>query len=92
MYKSDVYYKEQRDFFAKHGGSFTCSTSPLDEYDCYHKTYVFEDGAVWYETMSPVFETAYAEVYGIKYPVEVKLLRTEYWSNEFGSRYHYDKY
>lgn len=64
----------------------------MDEYGRYWKTYVFVDGAVWYEAMCPTYEQAEVEVKMVKITVEIKMLRTEFWSTESGSKYYYEKF
>lgn len=91
-----VSYKEYNElklnFVEKHNHDFEVETSPMNEYGVYHKTYAFADGAVWYETMSPVYEDYEVEVKGVKVKGSVKLLRTEFWSTEEGSKYYYEKF
>ena len=92
-----VTYKEynemKKNFFAKHKFDFRTDTSSLDEYDRYHKEYIFSDGAMWYEVMSPEWEEAEVEVRYVKVKVSVKLFRTEFWSSDNAeSNYYYDKY
>ena len=40
------YFETKKAFFEKHGFDFTTHTSSMDEYDRYHKDYIFEDGAI----------------------------------------------
>ena len=86
------YMNDKRTFFEKHDYNFTTETSPMDEYGRYHKTYSFEDGAQWMETMSPEYVTETVEVKLVKVDVEIKLFRTEYWNTESGSKYYYEKF
>lgn len=86
------YNEDKNNFFKKHNNDFKCETSPMDEYGRYWKTYVFEDGAVWYEAMSPEFVSYEVEVKLVKITEQVKMLRTEYWSSEFGSKFYYEKF
>lgn len=86
------YEQERKAFFEKHDYDYRVETSQMDEYGRYYKTYMFEDGAVWYEAMSPTFEKAEVEVQLVKVTVEVKMLRTEYWSTETKSKYYYEKF
>ena len=92
-----VSYKEynemKKNFFEKHDFDFKTNTSSLDEYNRYHKEYIFADGAMWYEVMSPEWEEVEAEVKYVKVKVSVKLFRTEFWSSDDAtSRYYYEKY
>lgn len=86
------YMEEKTAFFKKHDHDFTVKTSPMDEYDRYHKTYVFEDGAEWCETMGSDYANETIEVKKAKVKVEIKLFRTEFWSSETGSKYYYEAY
>lgn len=86
------YEQERKAFFEKHDYDYRVETSQMDEYGRYYKTYMFEDGAVWYEAMSPTFEKVEVEVQLVKVTVEVKMLRTEYWSTETKSKYYYEKF
>ena len=86
------YAEDKKSFFEKHDYNYTLDTSPMDEYGRYTKTYIFEDGKVWYEVMSPTFESTEVEIHLVKVKVEVKMLRTEYWSSESPSKYYYEKF
>lgn len=68
-------------------------TSQMDEYGVYHKEYICEDGAIWYEVMSPVYEKDTVEIKRVQVEVEVKMLRTEYWSSDNAeSKFYYEKF
>lgn len=86
------YEQEKRAFFEKHKYDYRVETSQMDEYGRYQKTYMFEDGATWYELMSPTTEHVEVEVRLVSVTVEVKMLRTEYWSTETKSKYYYEKF
>ena len=87
------YVNEKKAFFSKHHTDFRCETSSMDEYGCYHKTYVFADNAIWYETMSPAYETAEVEIKLVKVQVEVKMLRTEFFNTDnASSKYYFEKF
>ena len=89
----DTYIAEKNAFFAKHKHDFECDTSPLDEYNCYHKTYIFADHAVWYECFTPCYVKYTAEVNKVKIDGEIKMLETEYWSTDNAkSHKYYEKY
>lgn len=89
----NTYMSDKKAFIEKHGrDGWTVNTSELDSYNRYMKTYIFEDGAEFYELMSPVTEVAEFTHRGIKMQTEVKLFKTEYWSSEFESREVYEKY
>ena len=92
-----VTYKEymgmKRAFFEKHNYDFRTETSPMDEYGRYVKTYNFEDGAQWFEQMSPEYVREIVKIKLAQVEVEVKMLRTEYWNTEnASSRYYYEKF
>lgn len=86
------YEKEKKDFFKKHGNEFDTYTSALDEYDSYFKEYIFRDNAIWYEAMRPTYESVEVEIKKCKINIEVKMLRTEFWSTESQSKFYYEKY
>ena len=65
------YSGEKDQFFRSHKNDFRIETSMMDEYGRYHKDYLFEDGAIWHEDMSPVFESATVEIKMVKVSVEV---------------------
>lgn len=79
-------YDEKKIEFLHRHDDWKVTTSPMDEYGVYHKTYVCTDGAVWNEVNSPVYERAEAEteVKGVKVVLReyVKLLCTEGWSTD----------
>lgn len=86
------YNEEKRKFFEKHKNDFKCNTSSMDEYGRYWKDYIFSDGAVWYEAMCSEYVRETVEVKKVNVTVEVKMLRTEFWSSECGSKYYYEKF
>lgn len=86
------YITDRRNFFRKHDNDFRVQTSGLDEYARYTKTYIFEDGAMWYELMGPEYVTTETEVKLVKVKIDVKMYKTEYWSSESPSKYYYEKY
>lgn len=86
------YMTDKMEFISKHNHDYELTTSPMDDYGVYCKTYVFTDGAIWYERMSPEVVSAVVEVHGCKCRVEVNLFRTEFWSTEAGSKYYYEQF
>ena len=88
----ESYNEDKMAFFKKHDNDFICETSPMDEYGHYWKTYTFADNAIWYEAMVPVTEETIIVVHECKCKVEVKFLRTEFWSTESGSKYYYEQW
>ena len=87
------YWKDKDRFFKKHKHDFQTYTSSMNEYGCWYKDYVFADGAQWHEDYSPVYESGIAIVRGVEVKIDgIKLLRTEYYSTESGSKYTYEKY
>ena len=89
----ETYMESKIAFIKKHHGEFYVQTSPMDEYDRYHKEYFFEDGAVWYEVMGPSYQVAITEVKMAKVKVEVKMFETEFWtSDDAKSRFCYEQY
>lgn len=90
-YKAYEYLK--RNFIEKHNCDWTVETSPMDEYGVYYKHYIFEDGAIWYERMAPVYRSKEVEfeVEGLtfKKTVEVKLFETEFFNSDRATSYKY---
>lgn len=95
----EEYNEAKTAFISKHSkkSDWRVETSPMDQYGVYYKTYIFENGAIWYERMAPVWRKAEAEVEveGIKIKIEkdVKLLETEFWNSDNAtSRKYYEKF
>lgn len=87
------YIEVKKAFFKKHNNEFTTHTSSLDEYNGYHKEYVFEDGAIWYEVNSIEYVEYEVEVKMVKIKEQAKMLRTEFWSSDDArSSYYYERY
>ena len=84
--------KDKENFFKKHNNDFDTYTSSLNEPDSYHKEYIFRDGAEWHEVTKPTYELKEVEIKMCKLSVEVKMLRTEFWSTETYSKFYYKKY
>lgn len=78
---SKEYWDKKMTFFKKHPMD-TVHTSPMDEYGGYHKTYICEDGAQWFESMGIVPVTERVVVRGVAVNVTVDLFRTEFWNTE----------
>ena len=76
------YFEERAQFFAQHNYDYNMTTSPMDEYGRYFKTYTFSDGAYWYESMGPEWDQVTVEVKRTKVKVDVKLFKTEYWNSK----------
>ena len=65
----------------------------MDEYGRYHKTYVFKDGAVWYETMFPEYVKQNVEIKLCSVEVEVKMFVTEFWNTDKSeTKRYYEKF
>ena len=96
----EEYTKAKKEFIKKHSkiADWKVETSSLNEYNIYHKEYVFEDGAVFYERMAPVWKKAGAEVevvHGVHVWIEqeVKLLEIEYYrTDNTESCVYYERY
>lgn len=86
------YLESKTAFFQKHNYDYKLNTSGMDEYGRYYKDYIFEDGATWYEAMTPTYEKETVTIRRVQVEVEVKMLRTEYWSNDHASKYYYEKF
>ena len=84
--KMVVNYKEYEElkkrFFEKHDYNYSIETSQMDEYGCYHKEYIFEDGNIWHESYRPTYEKAVVEIKKVSVEVEVKMFCTEFWNTE----------
>ena len=76
------YFDERAQFFALHKYDYNMTTSPMDEYGRYFKTYAFSDGAYWYESMGPEWDQVTVEVKRTKVKVDVKLFKTDYWNSK----------
>lgn len=93
-----TYDNEKQSFIKKHSQTnWKIETSSMDEYGRYHKEYVFEDGAIWYEVMSPEWFKMDVEVEinfcKVKRTIEVKMFRTEFWSTDDShSKYYYEEF
>ena len=84
------YVEEFKKFCHKHNNDFNCTTTGHSA-EYYHKTYMFSDGATWYEVMTKIYENVEAEAHGIKIPVEVELMKTEFWSSDDAeSKYYFE--
>lgn len=68
----DEYTFDKKDFFAKHHNRFECETKGSSA-EYYQKTYTFDDGVKWYETMRKIDTEAIAEIYYLKFKVPVEL-------------------
>lgn len=87
------YSNEKFKFFKKHKNNFEVTTSQMDEYGKYNKTYAFKDGSCWYEIMSPEYVTETVEIKLAKITIEVKMFRTEFFSSDDStSKYYYEKF
>ena len=88
-----TYTEEKKKFMEAHDYNYRVETTPMDVDGTYRKTYVFEDGAIWYEVMRPNFVKAEVVVKKVKCNMEVKLLETEYWNTDTtGSSYYYERF
>lgn len=87
------YMEDKQAFFQKHNYTFSEHTSSMDEYGRYYKTYAFEDGAHWFESMSPEYVKESLTIKLAPVEVEVKMFRTEYWNTEDAtSKFYYEKF
>lgn len=85
------YEEEKIAFFKKHNMNYIVHTSGLNN-DSYHKEYIFEDGAVFYESSMKVEEVQIVEAHGLKTRVPVTYMKTEYWTSESGSKTFYENW
>jgi hypothetical protein len=87
------YAETKQKFMEAHDYDFHIETSPMDEHGRYHKEYIFEDGSIFYEVMSPVVEPITTEVHKCVVTVNVKFFRTEFWSSDNAeSGFYYEKF
>ncbi len=84
------YMQYKLNFLKKHD-EWTVSTSPMNEYGEWHKTYSCSDGAEMHENMRPIYRQAVCIVHDLRVKVQVKLLETElYSSDDAQSVYYYE--
>lgn len=89
----ETYTYERANFMYKNiEHNMRVETSPMDEYGTYYKNYIFDNGAVWSERMSVEYVQQEIEVKLVKMTVEIKMLKTEFWSTDSKSKYYYEKY
>lgn len=89
----EKYSSDKKAFLEAHDYEYRVVTSPMDKYGTYHKEYVAEDGAIFYEIISQPAETVTVEIHKVTISVPVKFLRTEYWSSDdSSSKYYYEKF
>lgn len=88
-----TYSADKEAFFKAHDYDFKSYTSPLDQYNRYHKEYCFSDGAVWYEICGPVTVKENITVKFVDVQVSVDLFRVEYYSTDCcRSKYYHERY
>lgn len=88
----NTYNEEKKAFFKKHH-NLNCETSSMDCFGRTHKMYIFEDGSKWYEIISPEHISQEVKIKTCKITVEVKRLKTEFWSTDDSfSKYYYEKF
>ena len=75
-------------FFKKHNNDFECQTEGYSA-EHYNKTYMFEDGSTWYESMSREQLVEEIEVKKCKVYVNVDLMRIEFWSSDHSESHYY---
>ena len=75
------YERAKIDFLYRHG-DFKIVTSPMDNSGMYHKDYICDDGAAWYEINRPIYRHAEVEINKAKVIVNVKLFESEGWSTD----------
>lgn len=86
------YEKMKIDFLHRHN-DWTVTTSEMNEYGEYYKTYYCTDDSWWREQMRPVYLEKEITVRGCTVKVTVKLLETEAYSTEDAqSIYYYEAF
>ena len=84
------YESDKVAFFKKHKNDYQCETQGSSA-EYYRKTYVFADGAIWYEVMQQKYVETEVEIYYCNIKTEVCLFETEYWSSDNAeSKYYYE--
>jgi hypothetical protein len=78
----EIYNDDKSFFFEKHGFDFNVTTSPMEAGGTYYKTYLFEDGSVWYERMSHYVTNENVTVHNVQLEVKIELQRIDYWSSD----------
>lgn len=87
------YSSNKQAFLERHNYEYRIETSSMNEYGVYHKEYICDDGAIFYEVMGPVYEKVTTEVHKVTITVDVKLFRTEYYSSDDAeSKYYYERF
>lgn len=85
------YSKEKANFLLRHG-EWKVETSPLQG-TVYYKTYICEDGAVWYERMEKRTLYKVVEINGFDTTASVDIQETEFWhSDDSASKLMYEKW
>lgn len=77
----DIYNYDKEQFFNRHNNTFTLETSGRSA-EYYRKTYIFDDGAIWYEVMKHEEVTELVNVRGCMMNITVEMMSTEYWSSD----------
>ncbi len=84
------YNSAKAEFISRHYGENGYREYSGVEGEVIYKELAFMDGANWYETTMPIWETEIIERHGIKTKVTIKYYQTEFWSTEQGSTYFYE--
>lgn len=85
------YNKDFLDFNSRHGHAWHVETTDIIN-NSWMKIYTFGDGAKWWESIGPSFESVDVVCKGVHLRLPVKLLRVEYWTSESSSKFYYDKF
>ena len=90
----ETYIEDLAKFIDKHSKKYDYSvyTSPFENRE-YHKVYAFENCATFTEINTMEYtEVVNVQVHGITVPVEVSLIKHEYWSTDDSrSKFWYEK-
>ena len=74
------------------GKDFSVKTTNFDN-GRYYKEYICNDGTIFYEVASKVYEKVNVEVKKVNMEILVELFEVEYWTSLNGtSKYYYEKY
>lgn len=74
------------------GKDFSVKTTNFDN-GRYYREYICNDGSIFYEVASKVYEKVNVEVKKVNMEILVELFEVEYWTSLNGtSKYYYEKY
>lgn len=87
----EQYTNEKFSFIKRHKNLMTTHTSNMEN-DKYLKTYVCNDGKVFYENIYPIYEDVETTTKGLVWKFQVKLMCVEFWSSDSPSKFYYERW